>query len=55
MRSNAFYTCPECGANLDYGEKCDCQEERAKREEERNVLFEKVLKTEKNGQLCIAI
>lgn len=21
-----FYTCPDCGANLDPGEKCDCQD-----------------------------
>lgn len=20
-----YYTCPDCGANLDPGEKCDCQ------------------------------
>ena len=19
-----YWTCPHCGANLDYGEKCDC-------------------------------
>lgn len=25
----AFYrTCPDCGASLDPGEKCDCQEEK---------------------------
>lgn len=24
----AFYwTCPHCGANLDFGEKCDCQQQ----------------------------
>lgn len=22
-----YKTCPECGAHLDPGEKCDCQEE----------------------------
>ncbi len=22
-----YYTCPECGQNLDPGEKCDCQRE----------------------------
>lgn len=20
-----FWTCPHCGANLDHGEKCDCE------------------------------
>lgn len=23
-----YKTCPECGAHLDPGEKCDCQEEK---------------------------
>lgn len=21
-----YWTCPECGSNLDFGEKCDCNE-----------------------------
>lgn len=24
---NYYHTCPDCGANLDPGEKCDCREE----------------------------
>ena len=24
------YKCPDCGANLDAGEKCDCKEEKKK-------------------------
>lgn len=27
-----FNTCPNCGANLDPGEKCDCQKEMASSE-----------------------
>lgn len=27
-----FRTCPHCGSNLDPGEKCDCQREKAKAE-----------------------
>lgn len=23
-----YHTCPECGANLDPGESCDCQDEK---------------------------
>ena len=23
-----YYTCPECFANLDFGEVCDCQKEK---------------------------
>lgn len=22
-----YYTCPNCGANLDPGERCDCEKE----------------------------
>ena len=30
----AYYrTCPLCGANLDRGEKCECQEEKEKKKE----------------------
>ena len=25
-----YKTCPECGANLDPGEQCDCQEDEEK-------------------------
>lgn len=21
-----YWTCPKCGANLDHGEKCDCED-----------------------------
>ena len=27
-----FYTCPNCGCNLDPGEKCGCKSEAANRE-----------------------
>lgn len=27
-----YWTCPECGANLDHGEKCDCQNNENKKE-----------------------
>ncbi len=30
----AYYNiCPDCGAHLDPGEPCDCQDEKAKRQE----------------------
>ena len=29
-----YYTCERCGANLDPGEKCDCEKEN--QEEEKN-------------------
>lgn len=27
-----YWTCPYCGANLDPGEKCDCQQNETKEE-----------------------
>ena len=26
MKNRDYWTCENCGANLDYGEKCDCKE-----------------------------
>ena len=37
-----FIKCPVCGSHLDYGEKCDCAEER----EEQKCSKEKQEKTE---------
>lgn len=42
-----FNTCPICGANLDPGESCDCQEER---EIERQKM-QSMLKVGKGGQI----
>ncbi len=28
-----YYTCPFCSANLDFGEKCDCQNEKKKQKD----------------------
>lgn len=46
----AYYnTCPNCGSNLDPGEKCDCENERAKEQE----FFNRHLKMESRaGQLA---
>lgn len=45
----AYYkTCPDCGAALDPGEKCDCQSEKEREQE----LFRHCLKKEPGvGQL----
>ena len=29
------YTCPDCGANLDPGEKCDCRKEEKKDDKDK--------------------
>lgn len=44
----AFYsTCPLCGANLDPGEPCDCQDER----ELEKQKIQRMLKVGKGGQM----
>lgn len=49
----SFYrTCPRCGANLDPGEHCDCQQEKMY----MRVRFEKIMKTDpKTGQFSFAL
>lgn len=43
----AFYkTCSRCGANLDPGEKCDCENENAMGQERNQNLSSRHLKTE---------
>ena len=52
----AYYReCPFCHCSLDPGEKCDCQEEKARREEEQEKRNGKYFTIEKNGQLRIAV
>lgn len=48
----AYYnTCPNCGSNLDPGEKCDCERESVKKQE----FFSRHLKIEpKMRQLSFA-
>lgn len=49
----AYYnTCPNCGCNLDPGEKCDCEKEREDREEfYRNITK----RTPRTGQLSFSL
>lgn len=32
-----YVTCPNCGANLDPGEKCDCTKQLNTEEEKKNI------------------
>lgn len=52
------HECPDCGAFLDPGERCDCKEKRMQ-EEQKFITFHKELskyiKEGKNGQLRLAI
>lgn len=43
------YTCCHCGANLDSGEKCDCQEELKKKQRE----IAECMRTEPDGQMVL--
>lgn len=43
-----FNICPNCGSNLDPGEKCDCEQEQKKREE----FMESHMRAGKAGQLA---
>lgn len=31
-----YYTCPDCGANLDPGERCDCRSKKVQERSEKN-------------------
>lgn len=42
MNRKQYWTCPFCHNNLDYGEKCDCQQEK----EQKQDFFRNHLKME---------
>ncbi len=47
-----YRTCPRCGAHLDHGERCDCQEEKAETEE----LYRRLVKVSPGtGQLAFCL
>lgn len=46
------YICPNCGAHLDPGERCDCIEEK-ERNRETVMKMSKILEVGKNGQMKI--
>lgn len=52
----AYYNvCPDCGSNLDPGERCDCQNIRAKEQGKNRLFFSQMLRTEKSsGQMSFA-
>lgn len=52
------YQCPNCGAFLDPGEKCDCQDEAIQKEEENKRKIEALSNLflfEKTGQMVMAV
>jgi len=52
------YVCPECGAFLDPGERCDCQDEKEQKSiaaEEFEKEISQMVVVERNGQLRLAV
>lgn len=48
-----YWTCPNCGSNLDRNEKCDCKE-RKERKERKKEFFSKRLRMEpRTGQMSL--
>lgn len=46
-----FQTCAYCGANLDFNESCDCQEEKELKRQAQAAKWRNMTKTESNGQI----
>lgn len=34
-----YHVCPDCGGNLDPGEKCDCQKEKERKQKRTSKLY----------------
>lgn len=55
----SFYKiCPDCGANLDPGERCSCHDDEVIMQEKKTKamdLVEKMVKEERSGQLRLAV
>ena len=45
IRERFYWTCPECGANLDPGERCDCEEK--DRQDNSSVVITSVMEAHK--------
>lgn len=52
----AYYNvCPNCGCNLDPGERCDCEIIKAKEQEASKSYYRQFLRTDgKGGQISFA-
>lgn len=47
-----YWTCPKCGSNLDFGEPCDCEEEKRKEKD----LYMKMIKSDsETGQMSFCL
>jgi len=52
----AYYNvCETCGAHLDPGERCDCEEERERERREADVIFRLLYEIDDDGQYRMAI
>lgn len=44
-----YNVCPDCGANLDPGERCDCKSEKKRREE----IYRSMIRVDETNQLSL--
>ncbi len=52
MKKQMYYECPLCGANLDWGEQCDCIERRA----EQSAMYQRLTRTlPETGQMIFIV
>ena len=47
-----YYTCPDCGANLDCNEVCDCKKEKQPQENECCPSFKSCVTNQITDLLC---
>lgn len=47
------YTCDKCGANLDPGERCDCEDIKAEEQMRREKQFEGLLIMDSNSHQLV--
>lgn len=52
MRNKYYKTCDKCGANLDPGERCNCEEEKGEERAQANAntFYRLRIKSETKGQ-----
>jgi hypothetical protein len=48
-----YKTCTYCGANLDFYEKCDCEDEKVRKMISYEEFLRKHFKKDKNGQISM--
>ena len=51
----AYYNvCPHCGCSLDPDEKCDCLEQKLEQKKQQEMLFKRIVKADREGQMTFS-